>query len=63
MFNIPAGDTAALVAAINTSNINNEPDTIELAAGSTYTFTAAADPADGGSPCRPSSATPPTPTR
>ncbi|HEY1377481.1 MAG TPA: right-handed parallel beta-helix repeat-containing protein [Gemmataceae bacterium] len=49
VFNIPPGDTAALVAAVNASNLNNQPDTIELAAGSTYTFTAAADLADGGS--------------
>ena len=44
-------------------HVNNEADTIELAANSTYTFSAVADPADGGTPCRPSSATPPpTPT-
>jgi parallel beta-helix repeat protein len=48
VFNIPAGDTDALVAAINTANINNQADTIELAAGSTYTFTAAADAYAGG---------------
>jgi predicted outer membrane repeat protein len=47
-FNIAAGDTAGFIAAINASNINNQPDTIELAAGSTYTFSAVADPADNG---------------
>jgi parallel beta-helix repeat protein len=48
VFNIPPGDTAAFVAAINTANINNEADTIELAAASIYTFTAAADAVAGG---------------
>jgi predicted outer membrane repeat protein len=49
VFNVAAGDTAGFIAAINASNVNNQPDTIELAAGSTYTFSAVADPADGGS--------------
>src|SRR5437868_6422196 len=35
-------------AAINACNVNNQPDTIELAAGSTYTFSAAAEAADSG---------------
>ena len=48
-FNIANGDTAALITAINTCNINNQPDTINLAVTGTYTFTAAADAADGGS--------------
>jgi predicted outer membrane repeat protein len=48
-FYVPPGDTAAFIAAINSCNVNNQPDTIDLATGSTYTFTAAADSADGGS--------------
>src|SRR4051794_29835423 len=48
-FNIPNGDTAAFIAAINTCNINNEADTINLAANGTYTFAAASDAAEGGS--------------
>jgi len=47
-FNIPAGDIAAFRAAITTSNINNQPDVINLAAGATYTFVDVADAADGG---------------
>src|SRR5262245_10165020 len=39
VFNIPDGDTAALIAAVNTVNTNNQPDTINLATGGTYTFT------------------------
>jgi hypothetical protein len=39
LFNIAAGDVAALIKAINTANGNNEDDTINLAAG-TYTLTA-----------------------
>src|SRR5436189_4173410 len=35
--------------AISTSNANNQPDSINLAAGGTYTFSGVADPADGGS--------------
>ena len=38
VFNIPAGDIVAFAAAINASNVNNQPDVINLAAGSTYTF-------------------------
>ena len=48
IFNIPAGDIAALRSAITTSNINNESDVINLAAGATYTFADVADPLDGG---------------
>ncbi|HEV7731775.1 MAG TPA: right-handed parallel beta-helix repeat-containing protein [Candidatus Binatia bacterium] len=40
MINVPAGDEAALITAIDTANTNGEDDTIALAAGSTYTFTA-----------------------
>ncbi|HEX4591261.1 MAG TPA: right-handed parallel beta-helix repeat-containing protein, partial [Gemmataceae bacterium] len=47
-FNIPAGDVAGLVAAINTANTNNQPDVINLAAGSVYTFTSRADNSLGG---------------
>lgn len=39
-FTIPCGDVPALITAITTSNSNNQPDTIELAAGCTYTLTA-----------------------
>ncbi len=39
--NVPASDEAALIAAIDTANGNGEDDDIALAAGSTYTFTAA----------------------
>jgi predicted outer membrane repeat protein len=38
-FNIANGDVTALKTAINTSNTNNQDDTIELAAGGTYTLT------------------------
>src|SRR5262245_43826484 len=48
-FNIAPGDVAGLITAINTSNVNNQPDTIDLAAGSTYTFNGAADANEGGS--------------
>src|SRR6516225_9689575 len=48
VFNIPAGDIAAFRAAITTSNTNNQSDTINLAAGATYTFADVADAADGG---------------
>src|SRR5437764_6390080 len=47
-FNIANGDVAAFVAAINTSNTNNQADTINLAANGSYSFAAAADAADGG---------------
>jgi predicted outer membrane repeat protein len=39
-FNVANGDVAALKTAISTSNTNNQDDTIELAAGGTYTLTA-----------------------
>src|SRR4051812_18701074 len=38
-FNIPNGDVSALKKAIRTANTNAEPDTINLAAGGTYTLT------------------------
>lgn len=49
-FNVPAGDVNALIEAIN--NANNEtlypgPDTINLAAGSTYTLTVVNNNTDG----------------
>jgi hypothetical protein len=42
--NVPAGDEAALVAAIDTANGNGQDDVITLGAGSSYTFTAANNP-------------------
>jgi predicted outer membrane repeat protein len=48
-FNIANGDNAALIAAINACNTNNQPDTITLAIGGTYTFTAPAEANEGGS--------------
>lgn len=39
-FTIPCGDISALITAINTANTNNQPDTIALAAGCTYTLNA-----------------------
>lgn len=42
-FNIPDGDTAALVQAITTADNNGEADTITLAAGSTYSITTPTD--------------------
>src|SRR5262245_57943528 len=39
--NVPAGDVGALVAAINTANGAAGDDVIVLAAGSTYSLTAA----------------------
>src|SRR5436305_1910241 len=45
VFNIPDGDVGALIAAVSAANVNNQPDTINLAANGTYTFAAAADPA------------------
>lgn len=39
-FTITAGDDTALISAINAANANPDPDTICLAAGSTYTLTA-----------------------
>jgi hypothetical protein len=40
-FKIANGDVAGLIAAITTSNSNNQADMINLAAGSTYTLSAA----------------------
>lgn len=37
-FNIPDGDVAGLIVAINTANANGEADTINLASGGTYTL-------------------------
>src|SRR5262245_44541946 len=52
VFNMPAGDITAFRIAVTASNTNNEPDTINLAAGAIYTFGAGTDlppdPADGG---------------
>src|SRR4051794_28791361 len=39
IFNIPNGDVLALKAAINAANANGQADTINLAAGGTYTLT------------------------
>jgi uncharacterized repeat protein (TIGR03803 family) len=41
---IADGDTAALAAAINTSNTNNQDDVINLATNGTYTFATPATP-------------------
>ncbi len=38
-FNISDGDVAGLISAINTSNLNNEADTIILASGGNYVLT------------------------
>jgi CSLREA domain-containing protein len=46
-FNIANGDVAGLISAINTANSNNQNDTINLAAGGSYTLTAAASGEDG----------------
>ena len=48
-FDVDAGDVAGLIAAINTANGNGEADTINLAAGGTYTLTVA-DNGDNGLP-------------
>lgn len=40
-FTIAAGDEAGIISAIEVANTNADPDTICLAAGSTYTLTAA----------------------
>jgi len=45
--NIPDGDVAALRVAINTSNTNGVHDTINLAAGGTYTLNASDSDTDG----------------
>src|SRR2546423_5888791 len=42
VFNIANGDIAGLIAAITTSNANNQADTINLATSGTYAFTAVA---------------------
>ena len=39
IFNIANGDVPALIAAIQVANINNEPDTINLAVNGQYNFT------------------------
>jgi len=49
IFNIPDGDSAALIAAINTANSTTGPDTINLAADSKYIL-AAIDNVDNGLP-------------
>ncbi len=41
---VPAGDEAALIAAIDTANGNGQDDVVILGAGSSYTFTAANNP-------------------
>ena len=46
VFNIPAGDVAALIAAITTANGNGKDDTINLAAG-TYSLTVINNMIDG----------------
>ncbi|MGC9039982.1 MAG: choice-of-anchor Q domain-containing protein [Roseiflexus sp.] len=38
-FTIPCGDVTALITAITTANSNNQPDTIDLATGCTYSLT------------------------
>lgn len=48
-FNIPDGDVAGLIVAINTANANGEADTINLASGGTYTLTAVNNTAYGPS--------------
>jgi hypothetical protein len=52
VFNIAAGDVAGLIAAITTSNTNNQADTINLAAGATYSISTVNNSAlgDGGLP-------------
>lgn len=47
VFNILPGDTAGLIAAVTTSNTNNEADVINLAVGATYTFAQPANTAQG----------------
>lgn len=48
-FSIANGDVAGFIAAINTCNVNNEPDTITLAVNGTDTFTTPAEAESGGS--------------
>ncbi|PMP82562.1 MAG: hypothetical protein C0183_09955, partial [Roseiflexus castenholzii] len=38
-FTIPCGDVTVLITAITTANSNNQPDTIDLATGCTYSLT------------------------
>src|SRR5579884_1833702 len=49
-FNIADGDVAGLIAALNTANGNGQANTINLAAGATYTLTAAVLPDMAGLP-------------
>src|SRR5262245_52255316 len=46
-FNIAAGDVAGLYAALNTAYGNGEDDTVNLAAGATYTLTTPSDGLNG----------------
>jgi len=46
-FFIPDGDVNALIAAINTSNVNGVPDTINLAVNGTYTINTSDSDTDG----------------
>jgi len=49
IFNIANGDVTGLISAINQANTDTNPDTINLAAGGTYTLTVA-DNSDNGLP-------------
>ena len=44
---VACGDVAGLISAINSANTNGQPDTINLAAGCTYTLTAAYNGSEG----------------
>ena len=46
-FEVPAGDVAALIDAINAANTNMEANDIILASGSTYILTAIDNSTDG----------------
>src|SRR5207253_6689253 len=46
-FTIANGDVAGLISAINTANVNDEADTINLASGGAYTLTAVNNTTDG----------------
>lgn len=46
-FDLPDGDVAGLIAAINTANTNPGADTINLAPGGTYTLTVVDNPGNG----------------
>lgn len=48
VFDIADGDVAGLIAAIDTANSDAAADTINLAAGGTYTLTVVEDPAQNG---------------